>query len=214
MASNPRWCQPLGVWRGYFQDWVRDPAPQHLLYSAIYFDLRPVAGEFRLAADLRQEIHAQVSAWRSFPRQLATLAVSHAPPLGLFGRFVLGRGEGRRGIDLKLGGVLLLVNALRAYAIDLGLDETNTIERLEAAVRAGGCFTEDEAEGVRLAYETIAHFRLRHQLARMAAGREPDNVIAPSTLGRADQRRLKDAFRDIRRLQGKIEDRYFTEALG
>jgi len=28
-----------------------------------------------------------------------------------------------------------------------------------------------------------------------------------------DQRRLKDAFRAIRRLQGKLEDRYFTEAL-
>jgi CBS domain-containing protein len=173
-----------------------------------------VAGEFRLATELRHEICAQVAAWRSFPRQLATLAVSHAPPLGLFGRFVRARGQGRRGIDLKLGGILLFTNALRAYAIDLGLEETNTIERLEAATRAGGCFTEDEAEDLRVAYEAIVHLRLRHQLARVAAGREPDNVIDPSTLGRADQRRLKDAFREIRRLQGKVEDRYFTEALG
>jgi CBS domain-containing protein len=214
MASNPRWCQPLGVWRRYFQDWVRDPAPDHLLYSAIYFDLRPVAGEFRLAGALQQEIAAQVSAWRSFPRHLATLAVSHRPPLSLFGRFVLDRGGIRGGLDLKLGGALLLTNALRAYAIDLGLLETNTIERLEAATRAGGCFTPGEAEDVRLAHETIARLRLRHQLERLAAGREPDNVVDPRTLWRADQRALKDAFRAIRWLQGKVQDRYLTEALG
>ena len=80
MASNPRWCQPLSVWRQYFADWVRQPEPENLLYSSIYFDLRPVSGEPALAGALRDEIREQVAAWRSFPRYLATLAVSHAPP--------------------------------------------------------------------------------------------------------------------------------------
>lgn len=213
MASNSKWCQPLAVWRGYFADWVREPAGENLLYASIYFDLRPVAGAESLARALRDEIRTQVAAWRSFPRHLAKIAVSHAPPLGLFSRFRLERREGRRGINVKLGAMLLLVNALRAYAIDLGLEETNTIERLEAAARAGGCFTPSEVSDVRDAYETISHFRLRHQLARIASGHAPDNLLDPDTLGRNEQHRLKEAFRAVRRLQGRAADRYFTEAL-
>jgi CBS domain-containing protein len=213
MASNPKWRQPLSVWRGYFADWIRDTTSEHLMYSSIYLDFRPVAGEDRLADALRAEIRAQARAWRSFSRYLAKIAVSHAPPLGLFGRFRLQRASGRKGVNLKLGGMLLLNNALRAYAIELGLAETNTIERLEAATRAGGCFTPAEAEDVREAYEAIFHLRLRHQLARLAAGHPPDNLLDPTTLSRSDQARLREAFRAIRRLQGKVEDRYFTQAL-
>jgi CBS domain-containing protein len=213
MASNPKWRQPLSVWRSYFGDWIRDTTPEHLTYSSIYLDFRPVAGEERLAETLRDEVRAQVRAWRSFPRYLAKIAVSDAPSLRLFGRFRLQRAEGRRGVNLKLGGILLLNNALRAYAIELGLAETNTIERLEAATRTGGCFTATEAEDVREAYETIFHLRLRHQLARLAAGERPDNLLDPATLSRSDQARLREAFRAIRRLQGKIEDRYFTQAI-
>ena len=109
--------------------------------------------------------------------------------------------------------MLLLTNALRAYAIELGLPETNTIERLEAATRVSGCFSAAEVEDVRQAYETIFHLRLRHQLARVAAREEPDNLIDPYALSRGDQHRLREAFRAIRRLQGKVQDRYFTEAL-
>jgi CBS domain-containing protein len=213
MASNAKWRQPLGVWRGYFDQWVRDPVSQNLLYSSIYFDFRAVAGETALADSLRDEIREQMKAWRSFPRQLGKLAVSHRPPLGLFGRFVRESRDGARGVNVKLGGMLLLVNALRAYAIELGLTETNTIERLEAATRAGGCFTTAEAEDVREAYEAIFHLRLRHQLAQLAAGERPDNFLDPYTLSRGDQRRLREAFRAIRRLQGKVALRYFTEGL-
>lgn len=213
MASNPKWCQPLEVWRGYFRDWVRDTTPQHLMYSSIYLDFRAVAGAEDLAGALRDEIRAQVQAWRSFPRHLGKIAVSHAPPLGLFGRFRIRRENGLRGVNVKLGGMLILTNAIRAYAVELGLDETNTIERLEAATRAGEYFRPGEAEDVRQAYETLFHLRLRHQLARIAAGKAPDNTLDPYALGRGDQQRLREAFRAIRRLQGRIEDRYFTEAL-
>lgn len=213
MASNPTWNQPLSVWEGYFADWIRDTTGEHLMHASIYLDFRPVAGDLRLADELRDTVRDRVRAWRSFPRYLARIAVSHSPPLGLFGRFRVRRENGRRGIDLKLGGMLLLNNALRAYAVDLGLAETNTLERLEAATRAGGCFTTAEADDVRDAYETIFRLRLGHQLARLARGARPDNVLDLGGLSRVDQRRLRDAFRAIGRLQGKVEDRYFTQAL-
>lgn len=213
MASNPQWRQPLSTWRRYFADWVGNPAPQNLLYSSIYFDFRPLVGASELGGALRDEIRTQVGTWRSFPRHLGRLAVSHSPPLGFFGRFVLERKDGARGINVKLNAMLLLVNALRAYAIELGLQETNTVERLEAAAQTGGCFSADEVEDVRGAYETIFHLRLGHQLVQLARGQPPDNFVDPHALRRNDQRRLKEAFRTIRQLQGKVELRYLTEAL-
>jgi len=213
MASNPKWCQPLAVWRDYIAGWARDTTPENLMQASISLDFRRLAGEAHLAEVLREEVRAQARAWRSFPRYLAKVAVSYGPPLGLFGRFVLRRNDGARGVDVKLGGMLLLTNALRVYAIDLGLEETNTIERLEAATRTGNCFRPEERDDLRQAYETIFHLRLRHQLARLDAGTRPDNLVDPSALSPFDRRRLKDAFRSVRRLQGKLMDRYFTEAI-
>jgi CBS domain-containing protein len=213
MASNPRWRRPLAAWCGYFAEWIRDPTPENLLHASVFLDFRAVEGETRLADGLRDEIRTQVTSWRSFPRHLAKVAVSQGSPLGLFGRFLLRRENGVRGLDVKLSGMLPLVNVLRAYAIELGLGETNTIERLEASARIGRCFTEGEVADVREAYETLFRLRLGHQLARLDAGGPPDNLIDPRALARSEQQRLREALRVVRRLQGKAEDRYFTEAL-
>ena len=94
---------------------------------------------------------------------------------------------------------------LLAHSVDKG--------QPEAATRVGGCFTTAEAEDVRQAYETIFRLRLGHQLARLAAGERPDNILDPGGLSRSDQSRLREAFRATGRLQGKVEMRYFTQAL-
>jgi CBS domain-containing protein len=213
MASNPRWCQPLAAWRGDIAAWIAEPlAENHLLYASTCFDFRPVAGAETLARALRDEVRSQTRAWRSYPRHLAKVAVSHGPPLGLFGRFVLETENGARGINIKLNGMLPLVNALRTYAIDLGVEETNSLDRLAAAT-AAGCFTSAEAEETHRAYEILFRLRLGHQLDRIAAGRSADNFLDPRALDREDQRRLKEAFRTVRRVQGKVAMRYFTEPL-
>jgi len=49
MARNPKWCLPLEGWRAVFDDWIRNPEPKALLNAAIFFDLRPLAGEAQLA---------------------------------------------------------------------------------------------------------------------------------------------------------------------
>ncbi|MEE4363082.1 MAG: DUF294 nucleotidyltransferase-like domain-containing protein, partial [Desulfotignum sp.] len=36
MAQNPKWCQPLSVWKQYFHTWIRKAKPEDLLYSSIF----------------------------------------------------------------------------------------------------------------------------------------------------------------------------------
>ena len=52
MASNPRWCQPLATWTGYFREWMARPSQENVLAASMYFDLRPVAGQAALGAGL------------------------------------------------------------------------------------------------------------------------------------------------------------------
>ena len=40
MAKNPKWCQPLSIWKQYFYSWIRVSTPKDLMQSNIFFDLR------------------------------------------------------------------------------------------------------------------------------------------------------------------------------
>ncbi|MDA8104838.1 MAG: DUF294 nucleotidyltransferase-like domain-containing protein, partial [Nitrospiraceae bacterium] len=48
MASNPEWCQPVKIWKKYFSSWVYTPTPDAVMKSLIFFDFRPLYGDFRL----------------------------------------------------------------------------------------------------------------------------------------------------------------------
>ena len=45
MATNPRWCQPVRVWKGYFDGWIRKPDPEAQMLASVMFDLRPIGGD-------------------------------------------------------------------------------------------------------------------------------------------------------------------------
>jgi CBS domain-containing protein len=55
MATNPRWCQPVRVWRDYFRGLDRAPDPMAQMLASVMFDLRPIGGTTRLFTDLQAE---------------------------------------------------------------------------------------------------------------------------------------------------------------
>ncbi|MEW6047854.1 MAG: DUF294 nucleotidyltransferase-like domain-containing protein, partial [Bacillota bacterium] len=214
MASNPKWCQPVDVWREYFSRWVRESSVQDLLLASIFFDFRPVWGESRLAHQLRRHLGEQIASWRAFLRLLAWSAVYWVPPLGVFGRIVTPRwGPARGMIDLKPQGMLPLVGSVRVHALDLGLPHTNTLDRIREASAADGRLAPGEVEELTAAYETITRLRLRSQLADLRAGRAPSGPMPLHALNRADRAALREAFAAIRRLQDDLRSRFMTDVL-
>lgn len=214
MASNMRWCQPLSEWRRYFRSWMETPHPTPLLHACLYFDLRPVAGDERLARAHWEWVCARAPSQTTFLRYMARVAVDRRPPLGLFGGFVVNRSGAHRGkLDIKARGVFPMVQATRVYALSLGLRETNTVHRL-ARVADRGLLTSRHAQEVLEAYELVSRIRLMHQLARLDAGVEPDNFVDPRTLGRADRLLLQDAFRTLGVLQQDLTARFQTTVIG
>jgi CBS domain-containing protein len=149
-----------------------------------------------------------------FLRYMAKAAVDARPPLGLFGRLIVERsGAGRGRLDLKGGGVFPITQAVRVYALSLGLPETNTVERL-AGIEARQALTPPEAAELREAYEAIARIRLRHQLDRLDAGAPPDNLVDPRALGKADRLLLREALRTVGWLRWYVAERFQTAVVG
>jgi CBS domain-containing protein len=141
---------------------------------------------------------------------MAKSALERPVPLGFLGGFVVERsGAHRNQLDLKARGVFPITQAMRTYALSLGVRDTNTLDRL-AGAGARGLFAASEVAEVSDAYEVMARLRLRHQLECLAAGAAPDNFIDPHTLGKADRLLLKEAFKTIAWVQRHLEDRFQT----
>jgi CBS domain-containing protein len=211
MASNPEWCQPLSVWAGYFHRWMEEARPAHVLAACIHFDLRPVAGDAALAQPLRELVGREAPGHRRFLTLLARDVVSRRLPLTVLGGIATRRTGPRRGtVDLKGAGSLQIVGAGRLHALELGIGETNTVDRFRAAA-ARGLYREDETREITDAYQHLLRLRLERQLEALGRGEPPDNDVHPDHLSHADRVLLREALRTVARLQGRIRERFATD---
>jgi CBS domain-containing protein len=213
MASNPEWCQPVGVWAGRFRQWMEESGPAEVLAACIFFDLRAAGGTVALASRLRGIIQTEAPGSRRLLGLLARDVVERPVPLTVFGNIRPARAEPHRGtIDVKGGGVLQLTGAARVHALALGLAETNSVDRFRLAA-ARGVYAEEEGPEIVDAYQFIQRIRLVHQLGQLERGESPDNRLDVKRLSRADALLLKDALRTVTRVQEGLRVRYATDLL-
>jgi CBS domain-containing protein len=211
MAGNPAWCLSGAEWRATFGNWIRNPLPQALLNSNIFYDFSPLWGDAASAHALREWLSQEVKGNDRFLRAMAVNAMDARPPLGLFSDFVTsGTGGERNTIDLKAEGTRPFVDAARILALASGVAQTNTAARLR---RGGARLKMPDAEIAAMveAFHFIQLLRLRHQhqhqndgMGGDASGATNPNRIDPDTLNELDRRILKEAFRQARKLQRRI----------
>jgi CBS domain-containing protein len=208
MASNPKWSQPLKIWRKYFNTWINKPDPMALMLSSIFFDLRPVHGDKELFNELQSDILSKTRGNGIFTAYMASNALTHRPPLGFFRNFVLIHdGEHNDTFDIKHRGVVPITDIARVFALNQGLKPVNTTERLQAAAETP-ILSRDMGENLVDALEFIASMRINHQAEQIRKGLQPDNYLSPNELSDLERRHLKDAFRVIQDMQETMENRY------
>ncbi|MBI4788364.1 MAG: cyclic nucleotide-binding/CBS domain-containing protein [Chloroflexi bacterium] len=208
MARNPRWCQPLRVWRRYFSNWIETPEPAQVLYSTIFFDMRAVGKASGLAAALQDHFLRLVRGQGIFLAHMARLAVEHTPPIGFFRNFVLDRsGPHKNTLNLKERGTGPIVDLVRVFALEHGISETNTLERLRALV-SRGAMGQAEADQLENTLEFLMLLRMRHQVEQVVQEQEPDNFLNPKLLSELERTSLKQAFQIVSREQAAVTERY------
>lgn len=210
MARNPKWCQPLSVWKGYFASWINAPDPAELLNATIFFDFRAGFGDSSLARELRTHMNKEAQDKDIFLFHLGRQCMGTRVPLSFFKNFIVDTdGKHKNHLDIKRQGLTPFVNFARVLALKYGVNETNTLARLKALFDAG--FLDDDIWiSANSAYELQMQQRLIHQLRQMEEGTHPDNHINPGQLSELERRMLKDAFRVIERLYSVLDKMYPT----
>ncbi len=208
MATNPMWRQPLHVWRKYFTNWISTPTSEAVLNSVTFFDFRAVYGETRLLDWLKDFTLSMAKDNRIFLGYLANMAIKNTPPIGFLKTFVVEKsGEHKDQLNLKIKGLAPLVDIVRLFALEKGLKETSTIERIES-LRDKHTIIKEYADELLHAFEFILLLRIQHQFELMKEGQDINNFINPNNLSNLEKRIAKETFQLISKIQDLIIERY------
>lgn len=203
MAREADCCLTLGEWTRRFDAWMAHGAPKDLLHANIFFDFRPLAGRAELAQALREEVTRTARTVPRFHQQLALNALQHAAPLNWLGAV---DADASGGLDLKLQGTALFVDAARILALAQGIAATSTRDRLVQAGVALGA-TPAEYEAWASGFEFLQMLRMQNQLQGAAADDRP-NWVPLDRLNAIDRRILRETFRVARALQQRLQMDY------
>jgi len=206
MASNAEWCLSENDWRERFTRWLTEPTPEALLRANIFFDFRALFGDSTLTDRLSQWLLSRTQDNKLFQRLMVANALQTEPPLGLIRAFIVDDDPEHPGtLDLKVRGVRIFVDAARVFALAQGIAATGTAERLRIAgeqLRVDPRHVDATVD----AFHYLQVLRLRTQNRRDAVA--VVNRIDPNALNEIDQRMMKEAFRQARKVQQRLKETY------
>ena len=206
MAGNPDCCLSADEWRRRFSDWLQVPDPEAVLHGAIFFDFRPLYGNSEPVDQLRAWLIRTAPEQTRFFHALAAQSLEVSPPLGWAGQFSFDRHHDYpHTLDLKLQGARFFMDAARLWALKEGVWATNTAERLRAVGRLRQRRPEDIAAEIE-SFHLIQRFRIEQQLQTQ----DPDavNRVDPDDLNELHRLMLKEAFKQARKIQGRLRQEF------
>ena len=196
MASNEKWCRPIKDWEVYFLQWTKEPNPQNVLDSSIFFDLRFVFGEESLVNRLKDHIKHETSQNTLFFYHLASASINYKPTIE----------EGK--LNLKKA-LVPIVGYARVLALRHGVNETNTLLRLqELAKRA--IISKGRMDEISKMYTTLMQYRLELHMNQILSVENPENVLDLATLSNLEQSTLKNILHEISVLQTALKIEFRT----
>jgi len=204
MAKNPKWCQPISVWKEYFNTWIRSSTPERLLHSSIFFDFRGTWGHMPLSDELNRYLFNAINQWPGFLRNLTENTLHFRPPISMFGKLLLEtKGEKKGALDIKIS-MLPIVDFARIYALKNGISQTNTLTRLFRLYTLNAISGKEYTDIVR-SYNYLMNLRFLRQITTIFdEQKKPDNYIYPQNLSFLDKILLKEIFKMIEKLQQKL----------
>ncbi|MFC4241579.1 putative nucleotidyltransferase substrate binding domain-containing protein [Marinobacter oulmenensis] len=207
MASNPKLCLSVREWDDWFVRFIDASTPQNLVYSSIFLDMRAVFGPTEPLHRLLEHVLERIRKNALFQKMLAGNAFQRKPPLTMFNGFRYLNDEKKHALDLKRQGLAPFVESVRVFALANGVEQANTLERMDALARKG-VFDAKDANAWKEAYSLIQAIRMRAHQEMLNRGEELTNYIDPDDLNPLDKRILRESFRQAQRLQQKLEVTY------
>lgn len=213
MAKNPEWRRSLADWKVALEQWLGTPKSEHILTGSMFFDLRTLYGDPSFERALKSHIAFRLQVEPMFLRYAAANVLRFHTPLNWFGRFRVEREGERRGqLDIKKAGIFALTEGVKVLALQAGVLDGGTCERLNGLV-AAGVFDQTRADDLETTFNTLVHFRLRGQVNAIRAGATPTNYIDLQQFSRMEKGRLKLALEGVDTFQEFLSLRFSLEML-
>ncbi|MEF3255322.1 MAG: DUF294 nucleotidyltransferase-like domain-containing protein [Deferribacterales bacterium] len=208
MARNPEWCQPISVWKKYFDKFFATPTSEAVLKGQIIFDFRGVYGDKNLAYELRQHIN-HIKNKSLFINFMAKGLVNYGTPLTFFGSFVTEKNEdGNEYFDIKKRVLAPLVGIIRLFAIEEGLTSLSTLDRLNDLAKIRHKVVLEYYKDIEQSFNFLLDLRMKSQMYQFLADKEVNNLIIIKNLSSIENRQLKLACQLLEKLQEILKKRY------
>ncbi len=205
MATNPLWRKSLSQWSRQVRGWLRISNSFAISLSDIFFDFNPVYGMHELADKLRADVTEVVRRQHLFLKEMQHTRSDLGVALGFFGRLMPDRSGPHHGkLNLKHHGLLPLVSSIRLLALREGIPDTGTLARINA-LHAHGVLTANEQDYLIGGFHHLTKLMLRQQINDFKADRKVSAYILVRALTGRDKDMLKNTFRAIERLRGRVK---------
>ncbi len=212
MVNNPLWRGTVDDWSLRIGKWFSQPEPKSVMYSTIFLDFLPLVGDATLCSDLHDIVHREVRRNPAILYYLLENDLKHKPPVGTFKKFILEKDDEHKGeLSIKQSGSVFIVDCIRMFLLEQGIDATTTIERLDILVELE-IFNQETAEHLKAALESFTFLRLRHEIAMIDQGKEPTHYLDPYSLTNNEQDLLREAFKAAAKLQDSAR-RHFGQGI-
>ncbi len=127
MVNNPEWVKSQSEWKKTIQSWSKSSSAEQVMKLAVMTDAHAVAGNVELIKTVSEYLHKIMFNNMLTLQDFSRPALQFSLPLTLFGNVK----NDKQGLDLKSGGIFPIVHGIRTLALEYGIEENNTFERIE-----------------------------------------------------------------------------------
>ncbi|HEO8419220.1 DUF294 nucleotidyltransferase-like domain-containing protein [Niallia sp. FSL W8-0635] len=133
MSSNSVWCKSLEEWKHQLNQWLEKENWESIRFLQIFYDSRKIFGDKEYVQELRNFIHEYCVSHPTLLIRFMNNVMRIKKGVGIFGQFFVERTGSHRGsIHLKHTMYLPYVNSIRLLSIKERLQQTSTLERMQA----------------------------------------------------------------------------------
>lgn len=209
MVSNPYWCRTLSEFKNLIYEWIMKPSGDNFMNLAIFYDAMAASGNRELLTELKEYLFKIGSTSKSFYMHFAKIIMDFNVPLGFFDGFVFDSKdkEHKNEIDIKRGGIFIIVQSIRTLSLEHKLMRSNTIRRVQELQKLGEFDIEFASEIIE-AFNFFLTIKLKSNLEKLDSGKKIDNYINPENLNTMEKDLLKESFKIVNRLKKKLEHHY------
>ena len=209
MVSNPYWCRKQSDFKELIYEWVNSPSGDNFMNIAIFYDALCVSGDIEMIKELKNYLFKISSNSQSFYTNFARVINSFDVPLGFFDGFVFNSKDEKHKdeIDIKRGGIFIIVQGIRSLSIQNRVLNTNTIKRINS-LKELKVLDDESAKELIMAFNILNSLKLKASLEKLDKKEKIDNFVNPNRLTIMEKDLLKESFKIVNKLKKRLENHF------